>query len=328
MAGNDWRAGRDMALAMMIVGSGVVVGKVITAGFPLFMASLLRFALATAALAPWILPKSGLLHRLTAREWGILVVMSLAGQVVFTLLLLWGLRLTSPVEAGLITSTTPAAMALMSWIILGESMNARQMAGVGLAVVGVVVIDDPFSLSAAAVGPGRWLGNLLLVLAVLGEAVFLLLRKNIKSPITNLELTTLLSLLGLVMSLPLALYQAVGFDFGGVSILEWSSIIYFGLIYTVVAYVLWFRGVERSSGATAGVYTAVMPLTAAALSYLVLGEDFRWTHLVGGSLVLSAIWLMARASSGATAENRSRRAVEGDQGRKKAKASVSRPKGR
>ena len=207
--------------AMVLVGSAVVVGKVITQAFPLFLASSLRFALAAGVLTPYVLIWGGGFKRISRGDWLLLACMAFCGQVVFTLFLLWGLRMTSALDAGLITSTTPAAMAIMALLILGERLRAKSALGVTLAVSAVAVVNlmgGVDSVTEAGQGAQRWLGNLLVSGAVLGEAVFLLVRKRLTPGIPNLTVAAALCILGLAMSLPLGLLEAGEFDFTLVSL--------------------------------------------------------------------------------------------------------------
>lgn len=290
--------------AMVLVGSAVVVGKVITQAFPLFLASTLRFALAAGVLTPYVLLWGGGFSKLTRRDWLLLTGMAFCGQVVFTLFLLWGLRMTSALDAGLITSTTPAAMAIMALLILGERLRAKSALGVALAVSALAVVNLMGGGDAAldaGQGGQRWLGNLLVAGAVLGEAVFLLVRKQLSSGIPNLTIAAALCILGLAMSLPLGLWEARDFAFKAVSFGGWMSIVYFGLLFTVLAYFLWFRGVSMVSGSTAGIFTAVMPVSALGLSHIFLGESLTWAHLAAGVMVVAAIVLISLSEDEAQA---------------------------
>jgi drug/metabolite transporter (DMT)-like permease len=284
--------------AMALVGSAVVVGKFITHAFPLFLASTLRFALAAGVLTPYVLVWGGGFKHISKVDWLLLAGMAFCGQVVFTLFLLWGLRMTSALDAGLITSTTPAAMAIMAFLILGERLRAKSALGVALAVSAVAVVNLMGGADMAAQagqGTERWLGNLLVAGAVLGEAVFLLVRKRLTPGIPNITVAAALCILGLAMSLPLGLLEAREFVFSEVSSGGWFSIVYFGLLFTVLAYFLWFRGVSQVSGSTAGIFTAVMPVSALGLSHLFLGESLSWLYLGAGVMMVAAIVLISLA---------------------------------
>lgn len=287
-----------LSLAMIIVGSSVVFGRIITEAFPVFLASAIRFALASVFLVPLVAGPGRRPSRPPRRDLGLLVVMAFCGQFMFTVLLLLGLRLTSAVEAGLITSTTPAAMALVSVVVLKERPGWRSVVGVFLALAGVLVINGLPGGSGLEERPGRIWGNLLVCGAVFGEAVFLLLRKSLSPALSDLGLTAALSLLGFLMFLPPALYQGWSFEFGSLGVVEWSAMLYFGLVFTVVAYLLWFSGVARVPGSTAGAFTALMPVSAVVLSALFLGERVTWVHALGGLLILAAIGLMTLPNRG------------------------------
>ena len=68
-----------------------------------------------------------------------------------------------------------------------------------------------------------------------------------------------------------------------------------GAVFTVLAYWFWFQGVSRVSGATAGVFSAFMPVSAVSLSCIFLDETFGFSHGIGIGLVLTAILIMALA---------------------------------
>ena len=306
------RAYFDLAGAMAIVGSSVVFGKTIVAAFPVFLASGLRFAIAALLMAPMVINASQEWRGLTKRDWAVLALMALTGQVVFTVLLLIGLKRTSAVEAGIITSLTPAAMAAVSWVLLRETLNRLSIFGITLAVLGILAVNGLLVPSTAGTSVDHIWGNLLVLGAVMGEAVFLLLRKTLPPDISSLTVSGLLSMLGFAMFLPLAAWQAVDFDFSQPDLGDWGAIAYFGAVFTVVAYILWFRGVARVKGTTAGAFSAVMPVSAVILSTVFLKEPFTWTHAVGILLVLGSIALLTRAQGQANTSNTQRMPTSAD----------------
>lgn len=287
----------SLALAMVIVGSSVVAGKMLVAELPVQLASALRFACAAAVLVPLLLVREGW-PRVSARSLAVMLAQAACGGLLFNVLLLQGLRSTSAGAAGIITSTTPAAMACIAFLLLGERPTRRALAGVALSVLGVAAINlhsvmdgpgGPGGPGGAALG-----GNLLVLGAVLAESLFLLLRKAVPEPLSPLAVSTLVTVFGLALFAPGALVEARGFDFAAVGAASWATVAYYGLVVTVAAYLLWFRGVTRVGAGTAGIFTAVMPVSAVGLSALVLGEALGWGHLAGAGLVLAGIWCICR----------------------------------
>ncbi len=288
----------NLSLAMIIVGSSVVFGKIITNSFPVFLASGLRFAIASAVMLPLLLKYEKKLFHISGKDLLNLIAMAFCGQFVFTFLVLLGLRYTSAIEAGIITSTSPAMMAVVTYLFFREKPGIHRMIAIGMVVAGVVIVNGFVDFKTVSIPTHHTFGNLLMIGAVVGEAFFLLMRKRISSDISNLALTGYLCFLGFIMFLPLSLFQAISFDFSGVSPLAWGAIFYFGAVFTVLAYIFWFQGVSRVSGSTAGVFTAIMPVSAVVLSCLFLKENFTLHHAVGGVFILFAIFLMTKASPG------------------------------
>lgn len=57
---------------------------------------------------------------------------------------------------------------------------------------------------------------------------------------------------------------------------------------------LWFAGMRRSGAVTSSAFMGVMPISALILSYLLLGEPFRWIHALGMALVLIGLVVVVR----------------------------------
>jgi drug/metabolite transporter (DMT)-like permease len=211
-------------------------------------------------------------------------------------LLLWGLLFTSAAEGGVITSTTPAVVGLISFVFLKERPSAGVWAGIVLAVGGIVALNvlgsEPGFSEARR--PAPLLGNLLVFGAVISEALFTIFGKAAAERVTPLATAASASALSLALFLPFGLYQAASFDFSSAGLAGWASVLHYGAFVTALGYLLWFGGLSKVPASTAGVFTGVLPVSAVLLSYLVLGEPFSWAHPVGVACVLLAILLIAR----------------------------------
>jgi len=285
-----------LAAAMAIVGSSVVVGKLIVESFPVLLGSGLTSAVAATVLVPLLLVRERGVPAVAPRDLGILAFQAFTGSFLWRILLFYGLIFTTAAESGIITSTTPAAVGALSFLLLRERLSWNTIAGIGLAVLGVLAINWVGAADAQR-GSNPLLGTLLIFGSVLGEASFTICGKAVSGRVGPLTISAAVTVFSLLMFLPFSIYQAVGFDFSSVSFRGWASLVYFGVILNVVAFLLWFQGVSRVPASTAGVFTGVLPVSAVALSYVVLGEPFLWSHLIGGACVVLGIVLIARRGS-------------------------------
>jgi drug/metabolite transporter (DMT)-like permease len=71
---------------------------------------------------------------------------------------LWNhtLRTLGAMESNVLNNTMLAQIALLAWIFLGESLNGRQLLGVGLAMAGIAIVQlAPLILARGrSTGPG------------------------------------------------------------------------------------------------------------------------------------------------------------------------------
>ncbi|MGE5527950.1 MAG: DMT family transporter, partial [Patescibacteria group bacterium] len=123
-------------------------------------------------------------------------------------------------------------------------------------------------------------------------ALFTVLQKKVPQNVPPVTATALISLIGLLLFLPGAVYEAVRFDFGSLAPADLLYTAYYGLIVTALAYVLFIAGAKKVPAGTAGMFCGLMPVAGALLSWAVLGESFGLGSALGLSLVLPGILLV------------------------------------
>jgi drug/metabolite transporter (DMT)-like permease len=295
-----------LSAAMAIAGSSVVVGKLIVQSFPIFLANALSLAISSIILLTLLIRHEKGIPSIGKKQKFILLCQALTGVFLFRVFLFFGLKFTTAIDSGIITSSTPALIGLISFFFLKEKLGWKTSVGIGLAVLGILSINRPQTSLTVASGANSFLGNLLVFGAVVNEALYTIFTKTTSLKVTPLTASTSVSVLGLLMFLPLALYEAKGFDFSTVSLTDWLPIIYYGSAVSVIAYVLWFQGISKVPASVAGVFSGVMPVSTLLLSFVILKEPFVRSHLVGIVCVLLAIGLIAISSQKVKGEQDSR----------------------
>ncbi len=290
-----YRAYLDLAAAMSIVGSSVVVGKIVVADFPVFMALTIRFAIALPLLL-FITHRREKLYLPSVRVLAQVFLQALTGVFLFNVLLLTGLQFTTAAQSGLLGSTTPALIALMGWLLLRERITRYEWIGVALSVCSVLVVNAIGTEGLIALDTSALLGNGLVLGAFVCEALFTVFRRTSQglSPLLG---ATWVTAFGLMLCLPIGVVQIAQFDLQSITIEQAMVLLYSGIFVSALAYFLWFRGLENASTGAAGIFSAVLPISAVALSVVILGETLTVGHLIGLLLVIGAITLMTRGSS-------------------------------
>lgn len=278
-----------VATAMILIGSFIVVNKFVIQVFPVFLASELRVLLGAIVLTSILLIREGRFPVLQKKDWIVLFAQSFVGVFLFSIFMLYGLTYTTAMEGGIITSLTPAAVGLISLMFFKEKLRWNQSVGIVCAVTGALSINVLGGMLDASWSLQTLWGNLLIICAVIGEAVFVTFGKLVSKQVSPIASATITSIFASILFLPFALYDAASFEFAKVSAADWSLIAYTGIVVTVIAIVLLNQGMAKISAGSSAVFTALMPSSAIVMSVLFLHENFYWYHFLGISLVFLGI---------------------------------------
>ncbi len=74
--------------------------------------------------------------------------------------------------------------------------------------------------------------------------------------------------------------------------MDWFAIIWLGVLGTAVAYLIFFRVIERWGATRTTLVTYVIPVVAIGLGFVVLGERLRPVELVGAALIIAGVVLV------------------------------------
>lgn len=296
-----------LALSMGLVGSYVALSKPLAAALPVFLLAWLRFGIGAAAMAHW-LRKPGDEPPMTTQTRRLLFLESFLGNFLFTICMIYGVSLTSATSAGVIMSAIPAAVAVMSWAFLRERVTPRTWAAVGCAVVGIALfsLSKPehsahagSAIDAKMAANREWAGYLLLVGAVICEAAYSVIGKKLTGALGPKRITSLINLWGLALSTPMGLYLAWGFDFAAVPWGTWLLLLFYALAACMWTVWLWMTGLRAVPAAQGGIFTVVLPISAALVGVLVLGEQLSGLQLLAFAIALASV-LLATLPSRAT----------------------------
>lgn len=284
----------QLLLGMALFGSATPLSKIIGQHFSVFTASALRMMIACLVLAPFTWWMTERFAQAKRTDLCVILTISAFGMVGFTATMLFGMRLTTGVVGSTIMSATPAVTAGAAVLFLGAAMNHRKWGALALAVAGIAAINL-FRNDADGAGEAPLLGAALVATAICFEAAYTLLSRKLSSGISSLEATFAASLIAAILFVILALlFDPKPFDLSDVGTPGTAALIFWGAATGGLAPVLWYNGARKAPGALTAGAMAIMPISALVLSYVLLGEAFRWSHLIGFGLVFAGLMLMIR----------------------------------
>jgi drug/metabolite transporter (DMT)-like permease len=280
---------------MSLVGSYVALSKPLVTAFPVLLLAWMRFGIAALAMPHWLRRPSDE-PPMTRHTRGLVFLESFLGNFMFSICMLFGVSLTSAVSAGVIMASIPAVVAIGSWMFLRERITVRVGLAIACAAFGIGLLAlAPAQATAHATNASPasmpWLGNLLVFSAVVCEASYAVIGKSLTGRLGPKRISSLINLWGFALSTPFGIWFALHFDVGAVSFGIWGLLIVYALAASIWTVWLWMTGLKGVPASQAGVFTVMLPVSAAVVGVVVLGEDLSMPQVVAFALALLGVVL-------------------------------------
>lgn len=308
-AGQPGRLWAYLALtaAALFWGGNWPLARWIQTDVPPLTLGLLRWGSAAILLLPFALPQFLRAWPAVRREWRRLTILGLVGVTGFSAMSYTGLAYTTAINGSLLNAAAPAFLVLFTALGFGRSLGElagwAQVAGVALSIAGVLAIISrgaPEALAALALN----VGDLWVMGAVLVWTIYTVLLK--RWPTAAPPLAFLLATILFSLPLPIALSAGElvwGTRLPAVNTATILTTIYLGLFPSIAAYAFWGYGVGRIGPTRAMLFQYLIPLFAAGLAILLLGESPRLYHVAGAALIIGGLVLATRpAAAGASSD--------------------------
>lgn len=281
-----------VAVAPLCWAGNIVLAKGMAAQIPPVALSFWRWLIAFLILLPLTWPHVKRDWRAARSGWKIIVLLSLLGITAFNTLLYTAMHTTTAINGSLIQSTMPAVIIIISLVFYGEPVSRLQVAGVSLCIIGagVVVLKGHWQ---TLVGMTLVQGDLLMLAAVIIYALYsvLLAQRPSIHPVSFLVYTFGVGTIGL---LPLYLVERWALGPFALTPAVAATIGYVAIFPSIVAYFCWNRGVAVIGANRTGLFINLIPVFAAVLAIIFLGEALRGFHLAGMLLIAGGFVLFNR----------------------------------
>lgn len=282
---------------MILVGSSVVIGKELTMQLPVFFTVEVRLLISAIIFYGIVRAKKEHFPAMDRKDYLFLFIQSATGIVLYNVLLFYGLRYTSGVEAGIILSLSPIFAAIAAFLLLQERLKYQRWIGVVLAVTGVILVNvTAFGKSgASSYHLSKILGNIMIVGVALSEAIFAVTGKYNRNKLSAYQVCLVITSLAFILFLPFAIYQLRQVNYTAlVQTKLLLQLAYFTVFVGIIPYILTFTAVKYISATTAGVLTVLIPISSILLSVIFLGEKMQITMIAGSLVALSGVYIVTK----------------------------------
>jgi len=200
----------------------------------------------------------------------------------------YGLKYVSPTISAVIIATIPVFTPIIAYYSLREKLSLMNIFGLLISFLGIIIIlvNKDMSLNDSPKG------ILFLFLAVFSALIFSIMLKKLTVKYKPLTIITYLNGLGAIYFLPLFLT----FDFQHFISIKPNfeliiSIFQLAIFASSLAYVLFTIVVKNIGISKANLYTNLIPVFTAIISYLMLSEFFNMNKIIGMIIVIAGVFL-------------------------------------
>lgn len=286
-------------IAVTIWASSISVIKVILVEIAPLTLAFIRCAFASLILIVAVLlaKESSQFFRAIRSDWKHLFVLGLIGITVFNSAQIFGVQRTSTALAGILLSTSPLFMVILSVLFLHEVITKNKFLGILVGFIGIILVFikgqgdvDPFESQAF------W-GNLSLISAALSWAVYSVHNKKLFEKYSPLHLTAGAYLFGTPMILLFVLAFEDLSDLGSIPATNWLALLYLGVLASGITLLLWNYALNRMDASRASVFLFLIPVIAVLIGWLILDETVTIYTFVGGAFILMGVYLAQRSKT-------------------------------
>lgn len=269
-----------------------IAARTISANLPPATAGLLRFVVASLALAAMLHFSQGLavLRQVTRSQMIGTMVLGASGILLYNLCLFYATGLMEASRTSVFVALNPVATLMLAAVFLRERISPAHWLGVVMAVVGVWTVIARGDFTRLLLSFGK--GELAMLGAVLGWSVYTLQGRKTLRTMKPLASTLLASLWGTLFLAFLAAPEWARIDPRVFTPVVIVSCIYTGVFGTAIAFVWYSQGINRIGAARTVVFNNLVPLLGVAFGWLFLDEPLSISLVVGCSLAIAGVFLV------------------------------------
>lgn len=287
--------GNDVALwaslAAVLWGTSYVGAKYVVAWIPPLTAATVRFWMVTVLCWPlmWFTKQQQKVER---GDWAGLILVGLFQTSFYFALQYAGIGLTTASNTSVIVNIRPVFVAILSVIVLRESLSSHRIVGIIMAFAGVLVLSTGGSLASLSLKSQHILGDFLILLNAISGAIGLIINKRLLDKLRPFPAMVYTQTFGAIGLIPFAIVEMlVRGSMPSVPLLPWIVLLYQAVFSTILAHVLWNRALARTEASRAAVFIYLAPVTTGVLSWLLLREAIGLPFILGSLLVLGGAYL-------------------------------------
>lgn len=264
--------------------------------------SLTTFRMVGACLAFWLLSFFLKRERVSSKDMLRIFFASLFALIFNQGMFIFGLSLTSPINASIITTTLPIITMIVAAIYLKEPVTRKKVLGIFIGAMGALILILN-SASGVAGGGSIW-GDMLCMLAQCSFSIYLTVFKSLTQQYSAVTINKWMFMYAAIVYLP--------FSYTDISVINWSvvpvsaimNVLYVVLCGSFGAYICIMSAQRILRPTVVSMYNYVQPIVASIAAVTMGVGLFGWEKGAAIALVFVGVYIVTQSKSRADLEKK------------------------
>ena len=217
---------------------------------------------------------------------------------------IFGVGLTSPVDASIITTSMPLLAMVLAAIYLKEPITGKKVLGLAVGATGalLLILGSHQVSEAKAAGNHYIWGDLLVLLAQFSYALYFVLFKNFVNKYSLITIMKWMFTYAFICALPFSYNDLLHTEWKSLQNTEIGALVFIVVGSTFVSYVLIVIGQKNLRPTVAGMYNYVQPLVASIVAVCWGMDTFNFVKIISVALIFGGVYLVTNSRSKAEME--------------------------
>ena len=217
---------------------------------------------------------------------------------------IFGVGMTSPVDASIITTSMPLLAMVLAAIYLKEPITGKKVLGIAVGATGalLLILGSHQVSEAKAAGNHYIWGDLLVLLAQFSYALYFVLFKNFVNKYSLITIMKWMFTYAFICALPFSYNDLLHTEWKSLQNTEIGALVFIVVGSTFVSYVLIVIGQKNLRPTVAGMYNYVQPLVASIVAVCWGMDTFNFVKIISVALIFGGVYLVTNSRSKAEME--------------------------
>ncbi len=284
--------------AIILWGFSFIATKVALKELHPFTLLTLRFGIGGFLLLFFQLQKDKrFLKTFSSRDWLNIILLAIVGISGHTLLQAYGLLYTTAINTGWIVAIMPIFITIAARLFLREAITVRKIFGILVGFFGIFLVISKGVFSFSLFRFSSTFGDFLVLTSALTWTAFTVGGRGFISRFSPLAAITPIMIVGCLVTFPFACLKWEWNIIFHLSLSGWAGILFLGIFCSGLAYLFWYRALEKKDSSIVGMYLYLEPLVTLVGAYFLLNEEIHWITLMGGGISLLGVYLATKRIS-------------------------------